>query len=41
MTNWLDTWRRIHKSLTDRVAAWEAQKDLAASTDFPIRAAAA
>jgi NADP-dependent 3-hydroxy acid dehydrogenase YdfG len=30
-----DAWRIIQKALADRLAAVEAQKDLAASTDIP------
>ena len=30
-----DSYTVIHKSLTERLAAVEAQKDIAFSTDFP------
>jgi len=33
-----DSWGIIHKALTDRLAAVDAQKDLAASTDIPASA---
>jgi hypothetical protein len=33
-----DSFTIIQKTLSDRLASVEAQKDLAASTDFPARA---
>jgi hypothetical protein len=33
-----DAYTMIHKALTDRLAALEAQKDLAFSTDLPASA---